>query len=480
MRICDRGRCFVLLLVPVLWEVTGAEEIPKYQNLRFEEDWSSYTPASDAPLLDRAKHVELSEDVWLSMGGKIRLRAEGWDNFGFTEGNDDVFLLYRLYLHTDLHLGEHWRVFVEGRFSGLTDRDLPGGKRPALDVDRGDLWNAFVEGRCETGGMDLTVRLGRQELQFGRQRLVSPLDWANNRRIFDAAWLRLRAKESGWTLTAFTAKPVTIRDAWFTWNDTNHDVLFSGLYYTRPLGASGHTIDAYAFASNALRDLPVEEDRYTIGLQAAGPIKGSLIYNIEGAYQFGRRTTARPYSDLREHIQAWMATAETTYTFAQRASKPWLTLGIGYASGDGSPNDGTVHTFQQLYPLGHAYLGYIDALGRQNMIDARLGAGFWPIKERLRVQAELHWFWLANREDGLYNVGGAYARSPIITTEGDRTILPGKRTVGQELDLSAHYFVNRHVTVHGGYSRFFAGSFLETTGAGSNVNFVYAQIEFTF
>ena len=31
-----------------------------------------------------------------------------------------------------------------------------------------------------------------------------------------------------------------------------------------------------------------------------------------------------------------------------------------YASGDSDPNDGRFHTFNQLYPFGHYYLGWLD------------------------------------------------------------------------------------------------------------------------
>jgi hypothetical protein len=369
---------------------------------------------------------------------------------------------------------------LEGRYSGLTERDLPGGKRPALDVDRGDLWNAFVEGRFDAGRTGVLLRVGRQELQFGKQRLVSPLDWANNRRIFDAVQLRLRGPDAGWTLTAFSAMPVVVRDDFFTWNKRDDALLFSGLYYTQRLGDGGHSLEGYAFAQNTVRHLSVEEERYTLGAQAQGPIVGDLAYNVEGAYQFGNREIAGQYGDTHEDIRAWMLTAETTYTFTQARGKPWLSLGADYASGDRAPGDGKAQTFRHVYPLGHAYFGYIDAIGRQNIVDARVGAGVWPVKDKLRLQADLHWFWLASRHDALYNAGGAAARSPIITTEGGRVINTGKRGVGQELDLSFNYFLNRHIAFHGGYSRFFAGDFLKATGAGRDIDFVYTQVEFTF
>ena len=42
---------------------------------------------------------------------------------------------------------------------------------------------------------------------------------------------------------------------------------------------------------------------------------------------------------------------------------------VDIASGDDDPTDGDLETFNQLFPLGHAYFGYIDVIGRQNIID---------------------------------------------------------------------------------------------------------------
>ena len=42
-------------------------------------------------------------------------------------------------------------------------------------------------------------------------------------------------------------------------------------------------------------------------------------------------------------------------------------LPFNYGSGDDDPQDGAHGTFDQLYPLGHAYYGYIDPFALQNL-----------------------------------------------------------------------------------------------------------------
>ena len=437
------------------------DSIPPFQNLRLEEDWSQYPEGGADSLFDPLKKIELSDKVWMSIGGELRTRFELWNNFGFNDANDDAFTQYRVFLHTDLHAGEHWRFFLEGRFSGLTERDLPGGRRDALDADYGDIWNAFAEANYDIGGIDTTIRLGRQELQYGKQRLISPLDWANNRRIFEGGLVKLSGDDGMWSADLFITSPVIIDRHEFNEHDDHH--LFSGIYGTRKFaGSKAKGVDAYFLALNSINGATVDEDRYTLGGRVWGEVIENLSYDVEAAYQFG---------DLDGgDISAFMIVGEATYTFADLRWAPWAGLGAGYASGDDDPLDGDVETFNQLFPLGHAFLGYIDAVGRQNIIDLRATAGAWPISKTIRVSADLHFFWLADADDALYNAGGGIVRA------GNGS----ERDVGTELDLTVLWKMNRHTDVLAGYGHFFAGDLIDQTGPGDDIGFFYTQLGFTF
>ena len=69
-------------------------------------------------------------------------------------------------------------------------------------------------------------RLGRQELQYGNQRLISPLDWGNLRRSFDG--IKFSTEWDDWRIDAFAVRPVVNHiehlDSW----DQDRD--FYGLY----------------------------------------------------------------------------------------------------------------------------------------------------------------------------------------------------------------------------------------------------------
>ncbi|MFM1921065.1 MAG: hypothetical protein RLZZ303_2699 [Candidatus Hydrogenedentota bacterium] len=454
---------------------------PAFTNLRYDENWATYDPAAGGTWMAPIKHIDLSDSVWLSLGGDLRLRWEYFDGANFDNANEDSYLLYRTYLHADLHLGPHWRVFLQGRFSEVDKRELPGGNREALDYDRVDLWNTFIEASYPVGDLRLTARLGRLELQYGKQRLISPLDWVNNRRIFDGVQTQLAAADGRWKLDAFVTQPVVIDGDSLTWNDTDDDRVFAGLYYTVKLGEAGkHGLDAYLLYQQRDALALVREDLYTLGARAFGPVYGNLSYDVEAAWQFGEREVSGRFFDNTLDINAWFASAEFKYTFAEAWGKPYLALGLDYASGDGDPTDDDVETFNQLYPLGHAYFGYIDTVALQNVKAVKLGSGIALVPNKLTAAADYHWLWRAHEGDGLYNAGGAPVRGAQFVTPGGRTVTAQESELGQELDLTLNYTPNRHLAFALGYSRFWAGDFLQETGVADDTDFVYLQAEVTF
>lgn len=447
------------LVVTVNAHAEPAADRPAFQNLRFEEDWSNFDREAIAKkdFFDPIKNVEIGEKVHLSVGGELRVRGEFWENFGFVETNDEFFVQFRTFLHTDWRFGEHARLFVQGKFATSSDRDLPGGRRPALDMDEGDLWNAFFELKFKPGKQTYLARVGRQELQYGAQRLISPLDWSNNRRIFEGALFRTKNDERQWQLDAFWTRPVVIDP--YDFNEAAPGRDFAGAYFTKKgLGPLG--LDAYLLYSEKIN---VDDDRFTWGSRLFGSFQNGLAFDAEGGYQHG-------HADSLD-VSAWMLAAEATYTFAEPRFKPWVALGIDFASGDGDPDDGRLETFDQLYPLGHAYLGYTDFVGRQNIIDLHATTGVkLPVKKATTLRMDVHHFWLADEEDALYNAGGGVVRPGGA----------GERDVGWEIDLTANVNIGPHTKFAAGYSVFLPGQFIDATGPDDTMHFVYSQLGFTF
>jgi len=451
-----------------------AADAPAFNNLRYEENSAAYRDVPVVSPVDEIKYIPLgeSEDLFLSLGGQVRLRGESWENFGFGPVNDDNYGLARLRIHGDLHLGAHVRVFVEGKHAGATERDLPGGRRN-LDVDDLDLQNGFVDVMSDIAGdWSGTLRVGRQELSYGAQRLVSPLDWSNTRRTWDGA--RIIVKNPAWRVDAFATEYVPVEKHDF--NEAESDQKFSGVYETHTVADLGLKYEFYLLALD--RDDLSEgrysnDERYTAGLRLAGTCKLTGIeYDIEGGWQFGDADEAvADAPDRSVDIDAWFFSAELGYTLADLAMKPRVYAGYDYASGDSDPADGDAGTFNPLFPLGHAFFGYIDIIGRQNIQDISGGVSCWPVENKVQVKLDYHLFERAESADALYNAGGAVVRPADPAASKD---------VGSELDLTINWKVSRSVLLNGGYSHFFAGDFIEETGADSDIDFAYVSAQYTF
>ena len=450
---------------------------PGFKTLRFEEDWSDlqYHQGEDSDdFFDPLKYVPISADgsIWIGFGGQWRGRVEAWHRFGFNGpgDRDDIFLLNRFRYHADFHATEYFRVFLEGKSAFVYERNLPGGRRTS-DVDELDLQNGFVEFRLpfEDDAGSFTFRAGRQELRFGVERLVSPLDWSNTRRTFDGFSGILDTER--WRVHAFWTQQVPVDK--YDFNSADSQGLFYGLYSTMKYDDKSGGVDLYflgldndvSAAAPGFNGSSGDEMRFSLGARAFGNFDNSnLDYDIEATYQIGE------IGD--DDINAYSIAALLGYTFPDNDASPRVYAGVDYASGDRSVG-GSVQTFNQLFPLGHAYLGYIDVVGRQNIAAARLGFQIDPT-EQLRFHSSAHAFLRASTEDALYSASGA-----VLQPDGGPS---SSSLVGFEVDLSLRYLFNRHLEGAIGYSHFFAGDFIEDNRASAknDIDFLWLALTFTF
>jgi hypothetical protein len=392
--------------------------------------------------------------VYASFGGQLRYRAEGVRAFmlGGPGDRDDAFGLTRALVHADVHAGPYLRAFVEGKHAVATGRALPGERR-AIDHDEMAVQNAFVDvACCRAGGLaGATLRVGRQELQLGRERLVSPLDWVNTRRTFDGA--RLQGRRGAVSLDAFWTRPVTVRQT--APNAADSTTRFWGVTLLRRGGPSSGTLEGYVLgleqdASASFAGLRGAHRRVTTGGRVARPLfDARTTVDVEGAWQSGRLAG--------ERVGAWFVASELARAFPAAPLKPVLAVGADYASGDARPGDGRAGTFHQLFPLAHAYAGFMDVLGRQNLGELRaVASGTLPHRVAVRVAG--HHFARAERADALYGAAGAALR-PAASSGG--------RSIGDEVDVTAGRRFGRHLKLDAGYGHFIPAAGLRRSSAGA-------------
>ncbi|MBI3790897.1 MAG: alginate export family protein [Gemmatimonadetes bacterium] len=431
---------------------------PAYESVRYREDWSQ---APHGDLFDPLKHITLGEHTWLSVGGHVRGRIERDENYqgGGAGTRDNAFDLLRTHVHLDLHATDHLRGFVEGRIATARDRDLPGGIR-TTDRDDGDILNAFVEvNRLPWLGAQWAVRYGRQELLFGRERIVSPADWSNVKRTFQGAVVEARG--GGWLLTAFATHPVALIPAAMDVPDVHTAFWGAELTVAPPGGVHITDLFAYVKAVDAAGATPFTQ-RVTLGTRSVAVFPDSPFgYEVEGGVQVGAAGNTG--------VHAYMVDAEFNAALPF-ALAPSLAVGGGYASGSDAGATAQEGTWDQLFPLAHSYLGYADVLGRKNVIEERIVGTLNPARS-VRLRLSIHAFQRANTADAIYDTPGAVLRAPGTSSARD---------IGGETDLTVQWRATLHLRIDGGFAHFTPGTFMRDTGSALSYSWMYAAVTATF
>ena len=439
-----------------------------YHNMRFMENWRPCLCKDVCDfddISDRLKGRRLVRNgfLWANFGGQVRLRWESFSNIGFGAPADpnDAWMLVRGRAHADVHFGDHARVFVEGIYANQYERrEL--GPRP-IDINKGDILNLFAEVKGTLGcNHEVGAWGGRRELQLGKQRLVSPLDWANTRRTFEGGGVWW--KHGFHRVDAWYTRPVVIMEDSFD-DEGDEDATFFGLNYeNRTKDCRTWEVYALGLQLDETANRPAQ-DRFTVGARIDGKIANTrLDYDLEGAYQFGDIGAGS--------IAAFMASATLGWQPCWPCWSPRFAIGGDIASGDDDPNDADAGTFHQLFPLAHAYFGHADLIGRQNILAGRVEASVKPT-DKLTIQAWFHMFFRADEADAVYNVGGGVLRA--VPMGGNDSL-----AIGSELDIKATYKLDRHWTAFVEWAHFFPGAFIEETGASEDVDVWYIGMQGTF
>lgn len=403
------------------------------------------------------------------------------------------------------YTGKWWNAYVEGqnsleqsdeRFAYANAPAVPGtfktkGDGPEADVMQ--LHQAYVTvGNHKE--FPVSLKIGRQILSYGDERLVGAFEWNNIGRSFDAAKLRWQNEWFG--ADFFTSRPVIPEDG--RWNTSNDYDWFSGMYATSAV-IPKTLLDVYFFSRNSSQKAidaepapqfpqPSARDIYTAGgrLKSKPGQLGNWDYTIEGAYQFGDYRDRRLGATSERLAQsAFMTDVQGGYTFADAWATPRLGAEYMYSSGDSNAHDGVHGTFDSLFPTKHRFLGYMDFFALQNIQDVR---GILQLKptSRMSLAIEGHGFWLADTHDSLYTAAGA-PRGGLTATPGDGYgINPTYSSfVGTELDAIAGYAVTKFAQFEAGYGHFFVGDYIKEslsspTIGSRDADWVYVQTTITF
>lgn len=415
-------------------------------------------------LLASALTAERLEDrlpSWLKLGGEYRARLEGFGGGSFKADNDDLYLLNRLRINLRLQPASWLKFNFQGQDARVFAKTLKPYAPPFQD--RVDLRMAFMEaGDAEKGKVSL--RVGRQELAFGEQRLLGHVSWLNTARTFDA--VRTTFRHKNYRLDAFAASVVNARDGEFNRRADGNNLhgIYGGIQKLLP----GADIEPYFLWRLAPRitaetGAPGNLDLRTTGVRVAGKLPGSFDYGIEMAHQSGGLGA--------DNIGAWAGHWRAGYTAAGLAKKPRFIAEYNYATGDRDPRDGRRGTFDVLYPTPHDKYGLANQIGWKNIHHLRVGPEI-KLHPKWLLTGNYHSWWLASRKDALYSAIG----SPLVRVASGTA----GRHVGQELDAQVFYSCNKQTQIAAGFAHIFPGTFLKNATEGKSYNFPYLLLNYTF
>ena len=396
---------------------------------------------------------------WLRVRGEFRERGEGSTGSGFTEERDDYYWLSRVRLNVSV-TPRPWMAFTaQLQDARVAQKTIgPTGTPFTAPFDLRMAYASF--GRATS---PVSVMAGRQELLFGEQRLVGPVNWLNAARSFDG--VKVTWRQPAFTADVFGASLVRMRDGSF--DRSGYGNRFAGVHATTARLVSGGTAEPYVYWR---RDVALRTEggttgdlgQTTIGLRVTGRLPARMDYGVEMAVQRGSLGS--------DTLDAWAG------HWQLRGVAPGFTAArlvgeYNYASGDRDPADRARGTFDHLYPTPHDKYGLADQVGWKNVHHLRGGLEFtpwpgWP------MTTNYHTWWLAEPRDALYTAGGAQLARVVTGAT--------HRHVGQEIDVQVSRALTPQLQLSGGYAHMFPGGFLNEATPGSHYNYSYVMATYVF
>lgn len=406
-----------------------------------------------ACLGDALKLMPVAEGDWgtLDVGGQLRTRYHSEIGMGsgatprFVDIQND-FVLQRIRLYSNWKANDVFRVYVEGIYAAASTDGGSYVRRP-IDLNFGDFLNAFADLKLTES---CTARIGRQELLYGNQRLISPLDWANTRRTFDGA--RLLYKEGDWAVDSFYTFFVPVIPNRL--DEPDYDQRFYG-FYGAYNGFENFTIEPYYIGYDNHNLGPVTGDfsLHTVGMRVYGGM-GDWLWELEGGPQFGRQ------SGLGVDQDAGFGTIGLGRRLMKNPGGPVIWFYYDYASGPAGAGD--YHGFNQLFPLAHKYFGFIDAVQRSNIESPNI---LFTMKPGAKWNLLLwYWHFMSNTEAPVPSIGNTPPQN-------------ASKDLGDELDVLLRYGFGPRSNLVFGWSHFWRGNKII---GNSDADFIYTQWELDF
>ena len=409
--------------------------------------------------LDDLKYIPLSDvdaRTYLSFGANIRERLEVNDaNFG-TGGNQQVsYLLSRVQAHADLRIAGQVQMFLQ------LQSDTAPGKEPLspVDQDRLGIEQGFAALSESLGDGEVGIRIGRQENGFDLQRFLSVRDGPNVRQSYDG--VSIAYTRGPWRFITLYTHPVESRDSSF-FDDYSSPHLVLDLVRIERQVTSSSSLSAYVgqFRQDDVRfpSARGNERRELVEIRYAG-VSGRVDWDAEAMSQNGR-IGALP-------IRAWATGVVIGRTFDSTRFRPRIGIQFDAASGDKSPTDDQLNTFNPLFPSGGHYFTTAGYTTYANLIHVKTELSLSPLTN-LKVSSGIGVEWRETIADAVYTLPNV----PIPDTAGR-----GGRYVGTYAQFRADCGLTPHIALTLEAVHFDAGTTVVSVG-GHDTNYLRIEVRY--
>ena len=389
-----------------------------------------------------------SAEVEVNVSGELRVRPEMRDNADFNSDKDDkkAFWGSRTRVNVDVKVDDSTSakiVLQDARYWGeLADNVSSGREKEAVDIYEGYFQNNSI------GGTPLGIKLGRQALVYGNQRLLGHLGWQDNARTHDALKLMLNLGKV--KVDLFTSKE---KEDGLVPSDEFNDQDLNGAYAMVAVG-EGISLDVYAlqWKTSGANDDGARTKGHnimTMGALAKGKV-GPIDAAVEFVLQSG------DWNATQTQEASALSVAAGFNTDALGGSR----IGVEYNTGSGDDNksDGTHKTFVFPYHTNHAHYGHMDYFSWGNMQDIAVKLETKAIPGFV-VKLDYHMLSLMEANDDWLNVVGTKVfKAPV---DGSTSV-----EAGNEIDLTVVKGVTPNWKLVGGYSMFMPGKAAEERSGG--------------
>jgi hypothetical protein len=397
-----------------------------------------------ALLLAALPTTAVAQEVDLKFGGQVRPRFEFRNPLALPDGDAETFTSMRTRLDLRASMDDNLAAFIQ-----IQDVRLWGSEGNTLgdfSANGLDIHQAYIDlGEAVDGGF--LGRFGRQEVNFGGQRLIGSVNWAQQARSFDG--IRVGSGGSVGAIDVFAAKladsqagdvdvEADLVSAYGTWDISGTQDL--DLYWIYD-----HGEDSEADPGDQ------RTNRHTAGARWVGNVSG-FTYRAEGSYQGGTL--------LGTDVSAFMFGGRLARGFAGKGS---VTLWYDYLSGDGDLGDDKLKVFDTLFATNHKFYGFADLFlnipldtGGRGLQDIAV-KGTYRFHPAWLVRLDVHSFHMADK-------------GPLSSGH-----------FGEEIDLVVSWRYNRYLNLSAGVSYVFQNDgWAEIGRLAKDLGWVYLMLDAKF